>query len=184
MKILVVDDDPDITSLYKATLEGHEGFEVETFNDPRKALSNFKPQYYSISIIDVRMPGMDGFELYNELKKLDPIIKVCFITGYEVNYRALQSIFPELDQECYISKSITMRELNNYDYDRCNCRALLNYQSRLSRDWWPVGFGNFGFILSSVSIIIKPTARFLNHFLFAGMMYQGAHILLHLLMVS
>jgi DNA-binding response OmpR family regulator len=37
MKILVIDDDPDITSLYKASLEGHEGFEVETFNDPRKA---------------------------------------------------------------------------------------------------------------------------------------------------
>jgi DNA-binding response OmpR family regulator len=114
MKILVVDDDPDIASLYKATLEGHEGFEVEIFNDPSKALSNFKPHYYSISIIDVRMPGMDGFELYNELKKLDPIIKVCFITGYEVNYRALQSIFPELDQECYISKSITMRELKEH----------------------------------------------------------------------
>jgi DNA-binding NtrC family response regulator len=43
VKILVVDDDPDITSLYKATLEGHKEFEVETFNDPRKALSNFKP---------------------------------------------------------------------------------------------------------------------------------------------
>ena len=53
MKILVIDDDPDITSLYKASLEGHEGFEVETFNDPSKALSNFKPHYYDISIIDV-----------------------------------------------------------------------------------------------------------------------------------
>ena len=114
MKILVADDDPDITSLYKTALEGHKGFEVETFNDPRNALSNFKPHYYDISLIDVRMPSMNGFELYNELKKLDPIIKVCFITGYEVNYRALQSIFPELDQECYISKSITMRELKEH----------------------------------------------------------------------
>jgi DNA-binding response OmpR family regulator len=114
MKILLVDDDPDITTLYKTALEGHEGFEVETFNDPRKALSNFKPHYYDISLIDVRMPSMDGFELYNELKKLDPIIKVCFITGYEVNYRALQGIFPELDQECYISKSITMKELKEH----------------------------------------------------------------------
>jgi DNA-binding response OmpR family regulator len=114
MKILVVDDDPDITSLYKTALEGPAGFEVETFNDPRKVLSNFKPHYYDISLIDVRMPSMDGFELYNELKKLDPIIKVCFITGYEVNYRALQGIFPELDQECYISKSITMKELKEH----------------------------------------------------------------------
>jgi DNA-binding response OmpR family regulator len=114
MKILEVDDDPDITLLYKTTLEGHKGFEVDTFNDPNKALSNFKPHYYGISIIDVRMPDMDGFELYNEIKKLDPIIKVCFITGYEVNYRALQDIFPELDEECYISKSITMKELEEH----------------------------------------------------------------------
>ena len=106
MKILVVDDDPDITSLYKTALEGHEGFEVEIFNDPRKALSNFRPHYYDISLIDVRMPSMDGFELYNELKKLDPIIKVCFITGYEVNYRALQGIFLELDQGCYNQVSV------------------------------------------------------------------------------
>ena len=47
-----------------------------------------------------------------------------------------------------------------------------------------VGFGNFGFILSSVSVIIKPTTRFLSHFLFAGMMYQGAHNVLDLLMMS
>jgi DNA-binding response OmpR family regulator len=114
MKILVVDDDPDITSLYKTALEGHEGFKVETFNDPRETLSNFKPHYYDISLIDVRMPGMNGFELYDELKKLDPIIKVCFITGFEVNYKALQGIFPELDQGCYISKSITMKELKEH----------------------------------------------------------------------
>lgn len=117
MKILVVDDDPDITSLYKATLEGQAGFKVDTYNDPREALSNFKPHYYNISLIDVRMSGMDGFDLYKELKKLDPIIKVCFITGYEVNYKALQEIFPELAQECYISKSITMKKLKEHvDY--------------------------------------------------------------------
>lgn len=68
MKILVVDDDPDITSLCKATLGGQAGFKVDTYNDPREALSNFKSHYYNISLIDVRMPGMDGFDLYKELK--------------------------------------------------------------------------------------------------------------------
>jgi DNA-binding NtrC family response regulator len=116
MNILVVDDDPDITTLYKATLEGEgeEGSKIDTYNDPKKALSDFKPGYYDISLIDIRMPNMDGFDLYKEIKKLDPNIKVCFITGFEVNYRALQEIFPELAQECYISKPTTMRKLREH----------------------------------------------------------------------
>jgi two-component system, OmpR family, response regulator ChvI len=60
MNILVVDDDPDITKLYKATLEEEEGFKVDTYNDPKEALSDFKPNYYDISLIDIRMPEMNG----------------------------------------------------------------------------------------------------------------------------
>jgi CheY-like chemotaxis protein len=114
MKALVVDDNPDVTSLYKEALEGEGKFNVDTYNDPNQALSNFKPHYYDILLIDVRMPEMDGFDLYKELKKLDPVIKVCFITGFEVNYRALQEIFPEIRQECYISKPTTMKELKEH----------------------------------------------------------------------
>jgi len=114
VKALVVDDDPDITSLYKEALEREGKFNVDTYNDPNQALSNFKPRYYDILLIDVRMPEMDGFDLYKELKKLDPVIKVCFITGFEVNYRALQEIFPEIRQECYVSKPTTMKELKEH----------------------------------------------------------------------
>jgi DNA-binding NtrC family response regulator len=114
MNILVVDDDPDITSLYKDALEGEGGFDVDIYNEPSQALSNFKSHYYDISLIDVRMPSMDGFDLYKELKKLDPVLKVCFITGFEVNYRALQEIFHEIAQECYISKPTTKKELKEH----------------------------------------------------------------------
>jgi DNA-binding response OmpR family regulator len=114
MKVLVVDDDPDITSLYKEALEREGGFNVDTYNDPSQALANFKSDYYDISLIDVKMPGMDGFDLYKELKKLDPVMKVCFITGFEVNYRALQEIFPEMGQECYISKPTAIKELKEH----------------------------------------------------------------------
>jgi DNA-binding response OmpR family regulator len=68
MKILVVDDDPDITSLYKTALEGPAGFEVETFNDPRKVLSNFKPHYYDISrdwwpVLEILASFFQGYQL-------------------------------------------------------------------------------------------------------------------------
>ena len=114
MNILVVDDDPDITKLYKTTLEEEEGFKVDTYNDPKEALSDFKPNYYDISLIDIRMPEMNGFDLYKEIIKLDSSIKVTFITAFEVNYRAWQEIFPDLTQESYISKPTTMEGLKEH----------------------------------------------------------------------
>ena len=113
MNVLIVDDDPDITKLYSTALEG-EGFKIDTYNGPRKALSDFKPDYYDISLLDVRMPDMNGFDLYKEMKKLDSSMKVCFITGYEVNYKALQEIFPDMTQESYISKPTAVSDLKKH----------------------------------------------------------------------
>jgi DNA-binding response OmpR family regulator len=67
-RIMVVDDESDLTLFYRVSLE--YGFEVETFNDPRKALSNFKPGYYDLVILDIKMPGIEGFELYTKIQKI------------------------------------------------------------------------------------------------------------------
>jgi DNA-binding response OmpR family regulator len=79
-RILVVDDEPDLTMLCRLALEYH-GFNVDTFTDPRKALSNYKPGYYDLVILDIMMPNMDGFQLYDEIKKKDHKPKVCFLTA-------------------------------------------------------------------------------------------------------
>lgn len=113
-KVLVVDDDPDITRLYKKALEEDRATHVAAYNDPKEALSEFKPNTFDITLIDVRMPNINGFDLYEEIKKLDPYIKVCFITGFEVNYRALQELFPELAKESFISKPTTMKQLKDH----------------------------------------------------------------------
>jgi DNA-binding response OmpR family regulator len=75
-KILVVDDEADLTMLCRLALE-HHGFKVDTFNDPEKALSNYKPGNYELVILGITMPKMDGFRLYDEIKKKDQIAKVC-----------------------------------------------------------------------------------------------------------
>jgi two-component system, OmpR family, response regulator ChvI len=110
-RVLIVDDDPDILITYKKGLEDSGLFEVETFADPEETLSNFRSGLYDCLIIDVRMPKMDGFQLYDKMKDIDNKVKVCFITAYEINYEALRKVFPTLGMECFIQKPIEVSQL-------------------------------------------------------------------------
>jgi DNA-binding response OmpR family regulator len=113
-KILVVDDEPDITYTLKATLEASGFSDIYTFNEPNHALSNFKPNMYDLVILDIRMPQMNGFELLNEIKKIDENVKVCFLTAVSelTEYKTtLQKIYPSLDENHIIRKPIDNVEL-------------------------------------------------------------------------
>ena len=90
-RILAADDTPDITLTVKMGLEASGLFEVETFNDPELALSSFKPGLYDLALLDMRMPKMYGHELYDEMKKIDDRLKVCFMTATYQNYEALRA---------------------------------------------------------------------------------------------
>src|SRR5919201_1501077 len=109
-RILLVDDEHDITFTFSVGLEDN-GFAVDTFNDPQEALSNFKAGLYDLLLIDVKMPKMNGFELYREIEKIDNKPKVCFITAFEVYYEALKEIFPDLEAGCFIRKPVEITEL-------------------------------------------------------------------------
>jgi DNA-binding response OmpR family regulator len=105
-RIMVVDDEPDLTLCYRLSLEYH-GFEVEIFNDPRKALSNFKPDYYDLVVLDIKMPDMDGFELYSEIQKIDSKVKVCFLTASELYYKEFRKKgYSALEKDLFIRKPI------------------------------------------------------------------------------
>lgn len=93
-RILVVDDEEDITTFLKIGLEDN-GFETVTFNNPQQALSDYKPGFYDLILIDIKMPGMDGFQLYDKLQSIDSNAKVCFMTAYEIYYDALKELFPD-----------------------------------------------------------------------------------------
>ncbi|HZA61494.1 MAG TPA: response regulator [Nitrososphaeraceae archaeon] len=110
-KILAVDDEPDLTKLCSLALEYH-GFKVDTFNDPQEALSNYKPGYYDLVILDIKMPNMDGFELYDEIKKKDHKAKVCFLTASELYYEEFRKKeYCALDRDLFIRKPIDNEEL-------------------------------------------------------------------------
>ena len=114
-RILIIDDESDITLAFKKSLRD-KGFEqVETVNDPILALKNFKAGTYDLLIIDIVMPEMDGFSLYDAIRKIDNKVKVCFITAFEINYQALRAVFPAAtstdDIGCFIQKPVDMDDL-------------------------------------------------------------------------
>jgi CheY-like chemotaxis protein len=86
-KILVVDDEPDNTSIFSMSLEDG-GYEVDAFTDPLLALSKFKSDHkkYDLLILDIKMPEMNGFELYEEIRKIDNKVKTCFLTAFGEGY--------------------------------------------------------------------------------------------------
>ena len=111
LRILAVDDEPDLTMLCRMSLE-HYGFEVDTFNDPQEALSKFKPGSYDLVILDIKMPKMDGFELYHKIKKKDNNANICFLTASELYYEEFRKKeYYALDRNMFIRKPIENEEL-------------------------------------------------------------------------
>jgi len=110
IRILLVDDEFDITFTFKKGLEDN-GFEVDSFNDPQIALSNFTAGTYDIALIDIKMPKINGFDLYRKLRNTDYKVKYCFMTAYEVYYETLKKDYPTLNVGCFIKKPIDITDL-------------------------------------------------------------------------
>jgi CheY-like chemotaxis protein len=106
-RILVVDDEHDINLTLKFVLE-ESGFKVDSFANPLIALQNFKTGLYDLAILDVKMPGMNGFGLYQEIRKLDDKVEICFLTAAsDVYYEAYgKQAFPNIDEKCIIRKPV------------------------------------------------------------------------------
>lgn len=109
-RVAIVDDEPDITAVLKMGLEQH-GFSVDTFNDPQDALARFRPDVYDLMIIDIRMPNINGFDLYRELKKRDGKVRVCFLTAFEIYYEEFSKIFPNIDVRAFVRKPVRIANL-------------------------------------------------------------------------
>src|SRR5918994_2487233 len=120
-KVLIVDDESDINMSFKLTLE-NAGFIVYVYNDPLIELSKFKQIYYDLVILDIKMPKMNGFELYTEIQKIDNQVKVCFITAGEMHYEKVrkgklkedeeeEEQYCELNIERFLQKPISNADL-------------------------------------------------------------------------
>ena len=88
-KIFLVDDEPDITSCFRTGLED-SGFIVDAFNDPLLALETLKRKVkegsssYALAVLDIKMPKMNGLELFNQIRNLNNRIRICFVTAFDL----------------------------------------------------------------------------------------------------
>ena len=123
-RILIVDDEPDITLCFKMALEDN-GFKerVDVYNDPCMALSAFSPGSYALLLLDIAMPTINGLALYEKIRKIDSKIKVLFITAFDVDYEVFRKLYPSKEYEdviatllensegCFIKKPIETDDL-------------------------------------------------------------------------
>jgi two-component system, OmpR family, response regulator ChvI len=97
-RIILVDDEPDITFSFNIGLEDY-GFAVDAFNDPLLALSSFKVGLYTMAILDIKMPKMNGFELGGKIRKLDDKIKISFMSAFDIPEEDLKTTIPTIYEE-------------------------------------------------------------------------------------
>jgi DNA-binding response OmpR family regulator len=113
-KILLVDDEPDVTYTIQKILEDY-GFRVDSFNDSILALNNYKAYFYDLVILDIKMPTMDGFELYLKIRDMDPKVKICFLTviaTFNEEFRKIRLLLGKtISEDYFIHKPVEMDDL-------------------------------------------------------------------------
>jgi DNA-binding response OmpR family regulator len=112
--ILLIDDEPDVTYTIKTILEDN-GFKVDSFNDPILAFKYYKVNFYDLVILDIKMPKMDGFELYTKIREKDPKVKICFLTAiamFNEEFRKIRLVLGKtINEDYFIQKPVELEDL-------------------------------------------------------------------------
>jgi DNA-binding response OmpR family regulator len=105
----MVDDEPDITLILKTALEHSGFFQVDIFNDAESAFSIFRPGLYDLALLDIRMPEMNGFQLFRKLRSIDYKIKICFLTATDLGYYT--DIINDLGTYCFVTTPVNNEDI-------------------------------------------------------------------------
>jgi DNA-binding response OmpR family regulator len=114
-KVMLVDDEEDISLLFKDGLEMYGQYEVDVYSNARESIDNFKPDFYDIILIDIVMPNMNGLEFYSIIRDKVHNSKICFFSALEYTDDKIKDNFPELKKQkrVLIQKPIKLKDLSN-----------------------------------------------------------------------
>jgi DNA-binding response OmpR family regulator len=120
--VLIEDDERDVGIRLKLVLENH-GFVVDCFTDPVMALNNFRSGLSDLLILDIKMPEINGFELYNQFKLKDAKIKTLFLTALSSSsaYDEQRSrVYPKMGERRFLQKPTNNNQLLEQVYTIMN----------------------------------------------------------------
>jgi DNA-binding NtrC family response regulator len=111
--VLVVDDEHDIVNLIKQSLQTN-GQKVSAFTDPVMALEDFRVNCKTCSVIlsDIRMPGMNGYELIRKIKEIDKQVKVILMSAFEIQEKEFHNLLPDIKVDGFLQKPFSLQRLN------------------------------------------------------------------------
>ena len=113
--ILAVDDERDILDMIKHCLQ-RQKLKVCTFTDPFAALAHFNSDskdYHHIVLSDIRMPGMNGYELIRKAKEIDKQVKIVLMSAFEINEREFYNLLPDIKVDAFLQKPFHIQQLND-----------------------------------------------------------------------
>ncbi len=106
LSIMIVDDEPDVLLTYESFLS-YAGFNVSTFEEPYASLAEFtsNPRLYDLIILDIRMENLNGLQLYQCMKAINPTSKILFASALDAA-KELTSILPDIQSQDIIKKPV------------------------------------------------------------------------------
>jgi two-component SAPR family response regulator len=104
-RIFLLHTDVNLINIFKKKLEKNN-FLVYAYHDPIFALNNYKPFFYDLLLLEVRMNIITGFEFYTQVLKIEKI-PACFITPLSTYYCTLKDIYPDLNAKCFFKDNVS-----------------------------------------------------------------------------
>lgn len=131
--VAIIDDELDITVLFRDAMRGIQGISIFTFTNPIMALEHFKfnRNNYHLIVSDLRMPGINGIELIKRIKELNPLVRTILMTAFEIDDELFQKYAEEQLINGFLQKPIMLKDLVKEVDNQLHIRQLQEHKTKL-----------------------------------------------------